>query len=213
MCAMVLMPRDKKIMKYIEEFKGVTISQCAKMFYQKSSLDNALYQARLRLKKLYDHKYIKRYKDVNTGKLVYTKGKKISTHQLYLMNVYAEIIRLGGEIIEFIKEPSFDTDKGERRGDGLIEFTIDEGQNLKSWHSLLIEVDKDHETDIRKMHYIFNSHILQKKYEKYQIDEQEIFPQVLIIKPYIPDKPYYTNDFKITYLDYTLNRFACSVLA
>ncbi|NEZ74234.1 hypothetical protein EXM56_02500 [Clostridium botulinum] len=172
---MYLTNRDKKILKFIEEYKSITINQCSKIFFSKCKQN--YYQARKRLKLLSDNKHLKRYRKDMRSETIYYLDKKLSIHDLKVLDIYAELINKGAEIKYFKREYTIPTKNKEYRADGLIECTKD-----GYFYPILIEVDYTHFTSNKKLLDIYNSNYFQDKYEHLDID---IFPTVLIVRPFI----------------------------
>lgn len=187
---MYLTARDKQILRFIEEYKSITINQAAKIFF--NNCKQSYYQARKRLKQLSDNKYIKRYRADMKSECVYYLEKKLSAHDLKVLDVYAELINLGADIDYFKQEYTIPTKIKEYRADALIEFTYQE-----YFYPMLIEIDYTHFTSNKKLLDIYNSNYFQNKYKKY---DDDIFPTVLILRPTLPPNPFNTNLFNIYYL-------------
>ncbi|MBY6758614.1 hypothetical protein HYH82_15080 [Clostridium botulinum] len=172
---MYLTNRDRDILKFIEQYGSITINQCSKIFFNKCKQN--YYQARKRLRTLYNSKYIKRYRKDMRSEAVYYLDKKLSIHDLKVLDIYAEIINLGAEIKCFKKEYTIKCKNKEYRADGLIE-CIRDGY----FYPILIEVDYTHFTSNKKLLGIYNSNYFQNKYKDLDTD---IFPTVLIVRPFL----------------------------
>lgn len=94
-----LSPIDKKILRFLEEYNlGLTITQAGMIFYTgKWKYD----YARLKLKKLWDKKLIRRYTSNYSDELIYYFEKKPSFHDNAVLNAYASFIVAGYEITYF----------------------------------------------------------------------------------------------------------------
>ena len=125
---------DKEILKFVEKYKVITISQCEKMFYKNYEL------ARSRLSALKKKGVLDSYKDERTARLVYFVKDKVSSHDLMIRDFYAELINIGAEIIEFNTSPQYLNDL--IRPDSYIHYKY-EG---KEYHTML-EVDYKHPTE------------------------------------------------------------------
>lgn len=192
---MILTQRDKNILRFIEEYKSITINQCSKIFF--NNCKQAYYQARKRLRQLYDNKYIKRYRADMKSECIYYLTKKLSIHHLKVLDAYAEFIKIGANIEYFKTEYKVPTKSKYYRLDALIEVTYEE-----YFYPLIIEVDYTHFTSQRKLIDIYNSKHFQDKYK--ELDDN-IFPTVLIIRPVISDNSITSDLFNIVYLDFTLD--------
>ncbi len=91
--------KDKKVLRFVEEYGSITIEQTRKMFYntQKYGYDIA----RRRLKKLVNHKKLKVIRDATGNENVYYTDKKLSYHDILILDYYAELIYSGANIIYF----------------------------------------------------------------------------------------------------------------
>lgn len=123
----MLRERDVAIIRYIEKYGFITISQCTKMFFSDKTYGYDL--ARKRLAKLEKQGYFYSNLDIlsNQPEKVFYIGEKNSTptkHTILSMNVYSEIIRLSGEIIYFKKEQNWLN--GTRRSDAYVLFKIND---------------------------------------------------------------------------------------
>ncbi|APF26982.1 replication-relaxation family protein [Clostridium sporogenes] len=172
---MYLTNRDKEIFKFIEQYGSITINQCSKIFFSKCKQN--YYQARKRLKLLSDNKYLKRYRKDMRSEAVYYLDKKLSAHDLKVLDIYAELLHLGAEIKYFEREYIIPTKNKEYRADGLVECTKD-----GYFYPILIEVDYTHFTSNKKLLDIYNSNYFQDKYKDLDTD---IFPTVLILRPFL----------------------------
>lgn len=96
---MYLTDTDHKVLRFVEEYGSITISQCQKIFY---NVQNRGYEiARRRLSKLVQYKKLSVYKDMYLNMNVYTMGKKMSTHNVLALDYYAELSKLGVEFVYF----------------------------------------------------------------------------------------------------------------
>lgn len=102
--------RDREIINYIYKIGFATIEQIATMFFtdQKSGYD----LARRRLKAIRNQsEYLKSLKNSETNQLIYfpcdSNRKRISMHDLKVIDYLCELKKLGCEINEIIIEPNF----------------------------------------------------------------------------------------------------------
>lgn len=174
---MYLTNRDKEILKFIEKYGSITINQCSKIFFTKNK--EAYYQSRKRLKILSDNKYLQRYRQDMRSECVYYSEKKLSFHDLRVLDAYANLMSTGADIREFIREYIITCGSKEYRVDGLIECVY---QGF--FYPILIEIDYTHFTSTNKLLDIYNSNFFQNKYKDMDSD---IFPNVLIARPIIPN--------------------------
>lgn len=174
---MYLTYRDKSILKFIEKYKSITINQCSKIFF-KNCKEN-YYQARKRLKLLSDNKYLQRYRKDMHSETIYYLTKRLSFHDLKVLDIYAYLINLGAEVKKFKREYTIVLENKEYRLDGFIE-CIKDGY----FYPIIVEIDYTHFTSIRKIFDIYNSRYFQNKYEDLDYD---IFPTIIIMRPVIID--------------------------
>ena len=191
------MDRDKEILVWIEKHKSITINQCAKIFFKESNDKNAYYQARKRLRLLYQNKYIKRFRNDMRHEAVYFLSKKLSYHDLKIFDIYAELTKLDADITNFKKEYSIKFKSKEYRVDALIEFNYN-----GYFYPLVVEIDYTHYTSKKKLLSIYNSQHFQKKYKE-SLGENDIFPTILIVRPFLPTTTN-TLPFNVLYTNYTL---------
>lgn len=189
----MLTNRDNNILMFIEEFGGITIYQTSKMFFNNSKYGNDL--ARKRLKKLAEQNILKYESDWVTNQRVYFTKKKPSSHSLVLLNLYAEIIGAGADVIEFEKEYKIDNIC---RPDGFIIFSYN-GKGKMAF----VEVDMQNKTNLEKYQKLYETQLFQKEYGT--------FPEVIIL---CSNKNYDIKGypFSIKLLDYKLTDLRKSIL-
>lgn len=191
---MILTNRDKEIIKFIEKYGSITITQCSKIFF-KNCKEN-YYQARKRLKKLSDNKYLNRYRKDMRSETVYYLEKKLSIHDLKVLDIYSYLIYSGATIKLFNQEYVIPAGDKNYRADALIEFVYED-----YFFTLLIEVDYTHYTSQKKLLDIYNSSYFQNKYKDLG---ENIFPKVVIIRPAVIMECKSTEQIDILYLDFDL---------
>lgn len=181
----MLTERDKKVYKWLEEYRAITINQAATMFYS-----NNYEVCRRRLKELENRKELKSYKSKILNQKVYYQNQKVSEHDLLVLDFAREVVKLGGTLRKFKTQPQYC--KGLLRADAYIEFIY-----KKNVYFVLVEVDYTHFTDYKKIqmyeHLYFQNELQQKCYGT--------FPILLIIKP-IVDLRYHSNNFQIIYTSF-----------
>lgn len=185
---MMLTTRDKEILKYVEKYKSITITQCSKLFFRKNK--ESYYQARKRLGILYKNKHLKKYRYDYKSETIYYMNKKLSYHDLKVFDIYAELINIGATIKNFTtkyKIPTLEGKKKYREADALLEV---EYQGY--FYPILLEIDMHHFTSKNKLMDIYNSNHFQEKYKNLG---EDIFPTILILRPYIPTTLFTTNLF------------------
>lgn len=192
---MILTKRDKEISRYIEDYGSITINQCAKVFYKGNK--EPYYQARKRLKILSNSGYLKRYRQDMKSECVYYFTKCLGIHDLKVLDVYAELISLGAEITFFKQEYTVAYGDKKYICDGLIELKYN-----GYFYPLLIEVDYTHFTSERKLTDIYCSNHFQERYKEF---DDNLFPSVLIIRPYVNNNLIQTDLYNLFYFDFNLH--------
>lgn len=179
---------DKKILKFMEEYNlGLTISQTGMLFYQgKWRYD----YARLKLKKLWDKKLIRRYTSNYSDEYIYYLDKKPSYHDNAVLNVYANFVAAGYSI-EYFKNEQQWLD-GEIRNDAFII-----ADNPEEKRIVFVEVDLNSTTDIDKYERLYETGILQKIYG--------VFPMLVILSDI--ERAYDSDNFEIVQLDMDCSQF------
>jgi replication initiation and membrane attachment protein DnaB len=190
----MLTQRDRQILRFVEDFGGITIWQSARMFFRESKRSYDL--SRKRLKILHDMGLLKSITNKLTDEKIYCVDKKISPHTSYLLDVYSTLIYNGAKILSFQKEPKWLD--GQFRSDG---FFLIEYNGVK--RIICVEIDVTSATNIDKYEAIFENNEFQKKYG--------VFPLIVIIDE--NPSPTYSNNFDVVYLNYKLNDFTEKVLA
>lgn len=181
--------RDKRILRLMEDTGlGLTINQAGLMFFPKKF---AYDYARLRLKKLYDMKAIRRYVNNYTGELIYYTARKPSYHDNAVMNVYANFVSHGYKI-EYFKNEKQWLD-GSIRSDGFIV-----ADNPMEKRIAIVEVDLHSVTDISKYELLYDTREVQKEYG--------VFPMVIILSDV--ERRYESENFEIVVLDVKCSDFS-----
>lgn len=121
----MLNARDAKIIRHIESYGFITISQCYKMFFNNRNYGYDL--ARKRLAKLQEQGYMFSHIDYleKCPEKIFYIDETYSTpkrHTIVIMNAFAEMIRLGAEPLFFKREQKWLN--GKRRSDGYLLFKI-----------------------------------------------------------------------------------------
>lgn len=191
---MTITARDKDIFKFIEEWDGITINQGAKMFWR--GRNHAYDLARKRMQKLYSCGLFKYYTDKVTKQRVYCFDKKITTHRLYLLDVYATFVENGAKVLYFKTEPKWMDDK--YRSDGFLKYEYNGKKRI-----CCIEIDVTHLTNMDKYEDIYASEEIQCKYGG--------FPIIVVVGDTITE--YDNPKFDTVFLDYKLSDFTETVLA
>jgi hypothetical protein len=187
--------RDKHILKFIETFGGITINQCAKIFFKDTKHGYDL--ARKRLRKVMDMTELKYFTNKLTGERVYCENKKLTPHGIYILDIVAMFLNSGAKLIEFVKEPQWLG--GKYRSDA---FFIIEYNGTK--RAICLEVDVLHSTDMSKYEEIYDDGLFQRTFNGN-------FPLILVVGDILTD--YQNKNFETVFIDYSLNGFVEKVLA
>ncbi len=115
--------RDREIINFIHDIGFITIEQAGKLFFNESKVSYDL--ARRRLKKIAEGSdYIKRFTNNETRQVIYitkeSKLKKLSKHDILVIDYLAELKSLGADIEKIEVEKDF----GGIIPDALISFTF-----------------------------------------------------------------------------------------
>lgn len=183
-----LSPIDKKILRFMEEHNlGLTISQAGMLFYQgKWRYD----YARIKLKKLWDKKVIRRYTSNYSDELIYYFEKKPSFHDNAVLNIYANFVAAGYKIEHFKSEQQWLD--GDIRSDAFIV-----ADNPQEKRIVLVEVDLNSLTDIGKYERLYETGTLQRRYG--------VFPMLVILSDV--ERTYKSDNFEIVQLDIGCSEF------
>lgn len=134
----MLTERDKKILKWMEDFKALSIKQCSSIFF-----NNNYESCRRRLKQLEKMELLKSYKSKLLGK-IYFQEKKLKDHELLVYEFIREISVLGTNIRKIKIQPQYLN--GLIRPDAYVEFVY-----KKNVYFIFLEVDYTHNTDQNKL--------------------------------------------------------------
>lgn len=187
----MLTERDRRLYKWIEDYKAITVNQATELFYE-----GQYESCRRRLKQLEDRGELKSYKSKLLNQKVYYQDRKVSDHDLLVLDFAREITKLGGTIRRFRTQPQYA--KRLIRPDAYLEF-----EYKKDVYFTLIEVDYTHYTNHKKIsmyEYLYHQQELQK--ECYGT-----FPILIIARPQI-DIKYKSNNFEIIHTDYRFKNLA-----
>lgn len=198
-----LTQNDKNILKFIENYGGITIRQCALGFYnKKSQKSNWSYDyARKRLSKLKSSGLLDCYKDKTTSEYIYhfKDNKKIITpHTKYLLDFYVNLLHYGINILYF--KPNFEYKCRKMHSDGFFKI-----QYNGDIYIIAVEIDFTHFTNIEKYRFLYDSNELQEQYGT--------FPLIFIMgdKERKFDFDHTVNEY-IIFIDYDMSNFKDIVL-
>jgi len=191
-----LTKKDESIFKYLNKYKGITIQQASLMFFPHNQ--HSYTYARLKLKKMYDKKQLKFYKnDITNEYIYYIDGnpKGLLTHDILCMTLYANFIYYNINILYYNNHELLLN--GEIKPDGFIIYQF----NNKT-KAAFIECDIFHETD-NKYEKLFETGIMQDKFGD--------FPNVIILNKTSQNK--YSDNFTIINMDLKCSNFVEKVFS
>lgn len=149
----MLTERDRKIINFIDKIGYATIQNIASMYFSENKFSYDL--ARKRLKKIKEFEgYIKSFQNSETNETIYvpynSNKKKISIHDVMVLNYACKLKSIGCDIYNIELEPSF----GNIKPDALVQCTI----NGYKCHQLvemqirhnLIDLDRYNKQDVMK---------------------------------------------------------------
>lgn len=182
--------RDKDVLRFIEKYKAITTQQARHIFFngcEKSTIR--------RLNQLEDLKIIEGYY-VGKNKLYkFPEERKLTQHDVLILNLYSWIYKNGGEVIDFIITPHFLNNM--LIPDGLVKFKIPYAGN-KYTVFVLLEIDYTHYTDNIKMNTLYEKLYREKVLSEYC--GQAEFPFIVVSRP-TPGIRYSSNNFEVIYTD------------
>ena len=178
-----------KILLYLEKYRGITTEQCANIFYKG--------ERRSAVRKLHSMVGKGLLDSFNIGMLkVYTTGKKISRHDLYVMDFYAWVIANNGSVIDFKLTPRLLN--GLLIPDALCKIKLPYRGKIYSIYALL-EIDYTHYTGNDKLNVLYERLYSEGELSDY-CGEAE-FPILIIARQKI-DIKYRSNNFEVIYTDF-----------
>lgn len=181
----MLTERDRDIIKWIENYKLITIEQCGYIFFNRSY--EGARRRLLQLEKNYNK--IKSYRLKETNEKVYYIQRKSSYHNVLVINYVKSIVKNGGSLIDLKLTPKYL--EGKIIPDAFLIFEYD-----NKVYFTLLEVDLFHETSNSKM---------QTYEELYKsLELQDIccgkFPIIVIAKDSVRLR-YNSSNFPVVYMD------------
>lgn len=182
----ILQPRDREIIKHVEEYGFITISQACTIYWNDKKYAYDL--ARKRLDVIENLNYLKSYKsdEPYSEKIFYIEKKYMnpSKHLILEMNLYAELINIGCNIRYFKREKEWLD--GDRRSDVYTLFTFN-GYLYSMCAEVVINSHKihsfkDYQDDlIDKYNSIFNSGEINKLIQEVIKKDINLGTSVLLI--------------------------------
>lgn len=187
-------------MQFVEEYGSITISQCYKMFYNNAKYGYDI--ARRRLNKLVAYGKLKVTRDNMLGQNVYYVNRKLSSHDLIVLDFYAELVRTGANIVLF--KQRYPWMGGKLVSDAFVCYVFN--GNL---YFNIVEVVKTHSVDVDKYLELYKSGEAQRICcEIYKRlggkEDYDGFPTLIIIDDIKHKNPIYIND-KITVYQLNFN--------
>ena len=139
----MLTDRDLEILNWINKYRAISIEQCQWIFF------NGSYEsARRRLSILEKDKVIKSYISRATKQKVYYIDKKISDHDLYILDYIKELKKNGCNLVEIKIKPQYL--KGIMIADAFVKFKFS-----KYTFNTILEVDFQHPTEELKLNTLY----------------------------------------------------------
>jgi hypothetical protein len=179
---MVLNERDKKLLKWIEDYKAITIKQATNIIFDKTYVS-----ARRRLAQLEERGLLKSSINKVNGEKIYYKDKLLKMHELLVYDFVSKIYELGGEIYTLKTTPEY------LGGDIIPDAYVEVVMNNKVYF-ILLEVDYTHETNMLKMQEY------ERLYKTGELQKQcmDTFPRILISRP-VESIRYNSKNFPVIY--------------
>lgn len=188
----MLTQRDKNILIFLEKHHATSIKQAYRMFYYETKTGYDV--ARKRLKQLEDMGLMKSYINLATNEKIYFGDRKLSAHDLYVMDFYSLLFTYECEDIKITNTPRYLN--GLVVPDALISFKYD-----NSLYYILLECDLTHVTDLTKW----------QKYEKLYKDGElqtnfGTFP-IIVVMGLKKELIYESQNFDIINVNFELDNF------
>lgn len=188
---------NKNLMIYLEKYHAITINQAQRHFYKS---EYGYDVARKSLKELEKKGLLQSYTHSVTNEKVYYYDRKVSAHDLYILDFYSMLVEQDCRNIEFIKNPKYL--KGILVADGFFSFQYDD-----SLYFCLLEVDLSHRTSFDKFK------LYEKLYRDGGLKEKchGIFPFIAVMG-FDACLKYESNNFEVIYLPFDLSNFESKIL-
>lgn len=177
------MDRDRDILKFLEKYRGLTIKQATRLFFPSYSY------AQKRMKVLEEEGLIRSHFNKIFNEKVYTLQDKISTHDLYVIEMYSLLKESGCEIKDF--QVQCKIFKDQLRPDCYISFIYDGGQ-----YFYFIEIEDTHQTTMIK----FQTYEMYFKTGEQQDKCSGVFPDIILIG--YNKLEYQSKNFGTIYMDF-----------
>lgn len=177
--------RDKEIIKWIEEYKAITLRQSTELFFKGNYKG-----ASRRMAQLEEMGVLKSYISKAKKEKVYYQERKVNDHRLYIYDYLKELKRLRCDLIDIKIEPEYL--KGLIRPDAYVLFRYEDYKYIT-----LLEVDYTHYTSNIKMNTLYEK--LYSERENYK-DFFGTFPIVVIARS-TKGIRYNSGNFEVIYTD------------
>lgn len=186
--------RDRQIFKFIEEYGAITNQQATSIFFagvQGSSSRRLTALEKSNILVSYQRGYNKVYS--------FVEGRQLSLHDIGVLDFYAYIYRIGGEIIDFQRTPHYLNNT--LIPDALVKFRIpfEDGSLLCK---AFIEYDLNHYSSETKFAVSYEKLRREKTLESYCGESK--FPLIIVARP-TPGIRYNSKNFNIIYTDLKFN--------
>ena len=177
--------RDKEVLKWIEDYKAITLRQATELFFKGNYKG-----ASRRMGQLEDMEILKSYTSKFKREKVYYQDKKVNDHRLYIYDYLKELKKLDCDLLDIKIEPSYLN--GNIRPDSYVLFKYGRYKYLT-----LLEVDYTHYTDNAKLNTLYEK--LYQERDSYK-EFFGTFPMIVIARP-TKGIRYNSNNFEVIYTD------------
>lgn len=181
-----LTSRDRNIYNFIEAYESITIDQCSKIFMTDKKRRYEI--ACRRLNRLLELDYIKVGTIKYSHQNVYYIDKKLSYHDLMVIQYCAEIMALGATEIRLERNKNWNSDF---ISDGFVYFKI----NGKSYISIIEVCLSNRKVHLDKYDDLYTSNVIQDAYG--------VEPSLVIISEF--HEKYPTDYIPVHVFDFTFN--------
>lgn len=182
----MLTTRDRKILSWIQDYGAITINQ-AKTFFFKGSYDNA----RRRLRGLEQQEILNSYTLKETKEKVYYVDRKISTHDIYVLDYIKKLKELDCNVVDITIKPRYLNNS--LIPDAFVKFIY-----KNDLYITFLEVDYKHATEYLKFKSLYERLYREKdNYEEFQ----GTFP-IVIVANLNASIRYNSSNFNVIYTTY-----------
>ena len=190
--------RDKEILKFIEEYRALTIFQAYRIFFNESKYGYNI--ARRRLSQLEEIGMLKSCKNKSSNQKVYYMENPVSAHDLFVIDFYSLLVFNHCKNIIFKTQPRYLN--GQIRPDAYLKYEYGE-----EMYFILLEVDFTHFTNLIK----FQTYEILLREGEIQKDCFGIFPSIVVMGVE-RDIKYESKNLNIVNLDVNLKDFGKQIL-